>query len=334
MKKTLTYFLLFCCFVFSFSTSFSQITSIQQPGKSLSAWINNSSTFSTDTCIFIEPDSGKGKNASIWNIYPNNNYSYDPDFIATAWTYQGNLTIVRGLIYFDIYSAIPANAVITSATLSLYHHTSVSNIGHSTLSGSNESWLRRITIPWNETTVTWNNQPSYTTQNQVYLPATTNDTMDYPNIDVTNLINDILNNPTSSYGIIFMQNTEQYYRSMLFASSNAPEINKRPKLEICYHLNSNIPENNLNDYNAISIYPNPANYLVSIDYTFKKSSDVMIDFYSVTGKLIDQINMDYETGGKHNLKYILNPDLFPSGIYMVKISADDVIMINRFVKID
>lgn len=287
-------------------------------------------TPSNDTCIILKAYHNKVHDAGIWNIFPDTNYADNTDFIATTWTWSGNYSVIRGLVDFDLAS-IPSSAIITSAKLNLYWHSSTSNIGHSQLSGSNESWLRRITDPWDQNTVTWNNQPSTTTVNQVYLPASAYDTQDYPNIDVTALITDIKNN---GYGMMFMLNTEQYYRALLFASCSSSDTSKMPWLEICYEINSSVPDYDIYQNNISSVYPNPANNIISIDYGVKNNSDILIEFYSISGLLLDRIDMGYETKGKHNLKYILSPEKYQQGIYFVRIISKESILTNRFIKID
>lgn len=287
-------------------------------------------TPSNDTCIVLKAYHNKVNDAAVWNIFPDTNYADNTDFIATAWTWNGDYSVIRGLFNFDLAS-VPSSAIITSAKLNLYWHSSSSNIGHSQLSGSNESWLRRITDPWNKNTVTWNNQPLTTTVNQVYLPASTNNTQDYPNIDVTALITDIKN---YGYGMMFMLNTEQYYRSLLFASCSSSDTSKMPWLEICYKLNSAVTDYDINENDISSVYPNPANNIISIDYSVKDNYDIIIEFYSISGLLIDRINMGYETKGKHNIKYILNPEQYQQGIYFVRIISKESVMTNRFVKIN
>lgn len=286
-----------------------------------------------DTCRTFTITSDAGRDASVWNIMPSSNFETDNDFIATAWTHSGDYSVVRGLIDFNL-NTIPSNAVITSATLSLYYHQSSSNTGHSQLSGSNSSWLRRITTSWNEHTVTWNNQPSYTTQNQVYLPATSNDTASYPSIDVTSLINDIRDNPNAGYGMIFMLDNENYYRSMLFSSSNGTDPLKLPRLEVCYHTNSSINDVEMNKEKNIFIYPDPAKDYVSIQYYLSDESDVDIELYSINGALIDHIEMGMETNGNHSLQYFLNPEIFSTGMYIVKIATLNEVSTGWFVKID
>lgn len=288
-------------------------------------------TPTNDTCVVIRLGAETGKDADVWNIYPTTNYGSHPDFIATAWTNGGDLSIIRGLIDFDI-SSIPSTATITSASLSLYHYPSTNNIGHSTLSGSNDSWLRRVTSDWDENTVNWNNQPSYTTQNQVNLAASTNDTMNYPNIDITNLFNDIWTNPTTSFGIILMLNSEQYYRAMLFASSDNADILKRPILKVCYENAAGISEANSSfDIDNVTLFPNPAKDLISISYLISKNSEVNIEFYSALGSKIDQLELGNQAIGKHSLEYKINSELFPAGIYFVKVVMNSGNATKRFV---
>ncbi|MFA4853644.1 MAG: DNRLRE domain-containing protein [Bacteroidales bacterium] len=283
-------------------------------------------TPSNDTCIYIDTCNSPAKqnpcikDASIWDYAPTTNYGTHPDFAASAWTWSGTPTIGRSLIDFDL-SAIPSNATIISATLSLYYHYSTNTTGHSTLSGSNACWLKRITSSWDEMTVTWNNQPSTTTQNEVVLPASINDTMDYPNIDVTNLISDIYNNPSTGYGMMLMLQTEQYYRSLLFASSDAPEINKKPKLEICYHFNASVPEIKILNTNSLSVYPNPATNNLIIEAPQKASIEIL----NLQGQLI-------KTLAASSNKTSVDVSAFPSGVYFIRVKTEKRVTIKKFVK--
>ena len=106
--------------------------------------------------------------------YPDDNYQFAPDFDALAWTNGGVAETYRSLIKFDL-SAIPEGATIVEANILLFNYpNSKNNYGeHSSLSGSNESILSRITESWNDESVTWNNQPSTTSQNEVILEMST-----------------------------------------------------------------------------------------------------------------------------------------------------------------
>jgi hypothetical protein len=158
-----------------------------------------------------------------------------------AWTSGGNPVVVRSLINFDL-SSIPDGTTIKSAKLSLYNNsTSVNNSGkHSEESvypgtgGENAAYLKRITSSWDESNVTWNNQPTTSSQNQVSLAASTDAHQNYTDIDVTPLIQDIINNRPTSFGIMLMLQTESYYRGLIFASGDNADATKRPKIIIVY----------------------------------------------------------------------------------------------------
>jgi len=187
------------------------------------------------TCISLQPNAAVGKDVMLHGLATqvNNNFGNQPDLLASAWTFSGTPGDLRSLIDFDL-SFIPNGAAIVSADLSLFFNPTSSNAGHSTLSGSNECYLRRVTSTWDEMTVTWNTQPTTTTGNEVTLAASISNTQDYPNIDVTALVQDMVNNPSTSFGFMFRLVTESFYRAMLFASSDNADSTKWPKLEICY----------------------------------------------------------------------------------------------------
>ena len=162
----------------------------------------------------------------------NKNYGAYPELDIMEWTWQGDPATKKTLIMFDL-SQIPKHSKIVSAKLSLYSARD-ERYKHSTLSGSNECLVQRITSEWDENTVTWNNQPRVTTQNQVTLPASTSEYQDYENIDVTNLVQDMINNPEESFGFFLSMKTHNFYRALIFASKENPNLNLRPRLVINY----------------------------------------------------------------------------------------------------
>ncbi|MDD3665182.1 MAG: DNRLRE domain-containing protein, partial [Bacteroidales bacterium] len=187
-----------------------------------------------------------GLDAMISN-YPanqNNNYGWLNHIHAARWTKDGTLMTQRFLIDFDL-SNIPSGSTINSAALNLYGvntatSTSPGN-GYSQYKSpatSNNSYIRRVTSAWSENAVTWNNQPTTTTVNQVELPSlqsTPTLLLNFENIDITNLIQDIIDNPVNSHGImISMANESQEYRRIVFASSEYSDVQKHPKLEISF----------------------------------------------------------------------------------------------------
>jgi hypothetical protein len=175
---------------------------------------------------------------------PDVNFGNDPDYeaMASTWNSLGfGSGILRGLLEFDL-SPVPCGADIESATLSLFNNPDSSeNEGeHSSLSGSNRAVLQRITEPWEEDIVTWDSQPQSTPINEVYLKQSTNPNQDYTEIDVTTLVQDMVDYPEESYGFLFKLSSEEHYRSMIFASSDHPDVRLRPQLKVFFTFNEKI----------------------------------------------------------------------------------------------
>lgn len=192
---------------------------------------------SAHTIVTFQPDTDCAKDAVVLSHRPTMNYGAYADFLICAWTYQGNPGSVRALVSFDL-ACIPPGVTIVNATMNLYHYQSPMNVGHSNLSAPATAWLERITQPWSESTVTWNNQPATTLTNRISIPASVSPTQNY-SIDVTTLVIDMINDPANSDGFMFRQQTESYYRSLLFASSNMGNPALHPKLVVTY--SENIP---------------------------------------------------------------------------------------------
>ncbi len=143
---------------------------------------------------------------------------------------QGGLNGNRALIRFDL-SVIPPCAIVTSALMNLYAigppQITISHTGT-----NNSAYLQRVTQPWNPLTVTWSNQPTASTQNQVTLPANTVPLQDYTNIVVTQLIQDMIS--TNNYGFLLRLVNEVVTNALVFASKDFPDSTKHPTLEITY----------------------------------------------------------------------------------------------------
>jgi len=194
----------------------------------------------SQTTLTLQPNAAQGKDAMLNGlpINQNGNYGSNVRFFTSAWTSGGVPLVTRSVIDFDL-TQLPQNAQIISAYMSLYHDPN-SSFPHSTTSGTNASYLQRITSAWNENTVTWNTQPSTTTANQVTLPASTSTTQHYLNIDVTTLVQDMVNNPSSSFGFMLRLQNESYYRRLDFASSDHINSSLHPKLVVTYTNNCSL----------------------------------------------------------------------------------------------
>jgi hypothetical protein len=182
--------------------------------------------------IVLKPGPSEGKDARVWSIYPNMISGDYPYMKANAWTWGGQFGIERSFIEFDLDS-VPPNVEITSAYLSFFYHFLGGNI-EQTHSGDNYSLIQRIVAPWNESTTSWDNQPMATSANEVIVHPSTEPQEDFLDIDVTDLVIDMLNDPENSHGFLFRLLNEEEYRRLAFASSDHPDPEKWPMLVITY----------------------------------------------------------------------------------------------------
>jgi hypothetical protein len=192
------------------------------------------------TTLTLKPGPAIGKDAYLASSTPNSNFFNHPELAAEAWTCNLNPCNGRGIFAFDL-SSIPQGAIITSARLSLFANTVSENGNGIAMQGDNASVLQRVITNWNENTVTWNNAPATTTQNQVTLSVSTSSFQSYPNIDVKNLVQDMVSNPSTSFGFLIKHVNETFYKSMIFASSDFADASKWPEITIEYEVLNTLP---------------------------------------------------------------------------------------------
>lgn len=177
----------------------------------------------------IRPDASTGKDISIYSL--GTSISGTTDYMwASGWTWNAREGYVRMLIDFDL-SFISSSAKIQDAKLSLYGKPDAPN-QHSPLSGSNACWIERITQSWDESTITWANQPETSTVNRVQLDESVTPDENYTDIDVTALVQDMVSQ--GSYGFMIKLQTEEAYRMMCFATSENADENLRPQLIVYF----------------------------------------------------------------------------------------------------
>ncbi len=201
---------------------------------SLLAFLFHAVSFGQSTLV-LQPNAAAGEDQLIGSYYPNTSSGNGsaPELNAMAWTQNGGILNERAMLRFNL-SSIPAGSLVISAKLTLYFNPTSANLAqHSQMGGSNAAGLYQITSPWTENTVTWNTQPTYSTSNYALLPADTNPSQNYI-IDVTSMVQSMVNSPATNYGFLLKLLTEQYYRGLTFASSDHPDSTLHPKLEITY----------------------------------------------------------------------------------------------------
>ena len=190
--------------------------------------------------LTLQPGPDEGQNTLVTSdLYAALNINSNPDINVGTWTYvaQGGGTgVSRTYLKFIGLDGMPDSATILSAKLSLYGISvgTAAPQGNS-ISIDNSAWIQRLTTDWNPDSVTWNTKPTSVTLNEATIPASTtvwnNDAL---NIDVTALVDDLLNN--NNYGFALQGKIEQTYRSMSFASCKVADPGKRPKLVVVYEI--------------------------------------------------------------------------------------------------
>lgn len=188
-----------------------------------------SDVFSQVHTLVLQPGPNSGIDCYFNSVIPEEPDPTTATFSANAWTYGGELGVGRSLLKFDL-TQIPDTAVVLSAKLNLYY---IDN-GNGTHYGDNVSLLQKVTTPWNKMTANWNNQPTATTLDQVYIPAATDPTQNYTNIDVTTLVSKMVRDPATNFGFLFRLVTEESLTRTILASCDNPNPAGRPKLTIEY----------------------------------------------------------------------------------------------------
>ncbi|REJ81708.1 MAG: T9SS C-terminal target domain-containing protein [Bacteroidetes bacterium] len=276
-------------------------------------------------CKQYQYSSCEGVDALIGNAqaagYDTLNFGDSWEFDALAWTYSGQKSEGRSLIYWD-FSEIPSNAIVNSADLTLYWVPVGSNPGHSNQSGPNDASLYRITSPWNEHTVTWNTQPSIDTSMFVHVPASTSPQQDYT-LDLTSIVQRMVNDPAGNHGLLFKLNNENYYRSLVFCSSDHPDPARHPRIDVCYTLPTSIDEENNNSDLIFEHYASKGYMLVKSQKIFPAGSDIQL--YSIYGKLLM-----YNQSISGNMAMINLKEL-QSGIYFVRVNYSGKVASKKFV---
>lgn len=147
---------------------------------------------------------------------------------------HGGPNHARSLIYFDL-SAYAPGTPIDDATLDLFGRGPVAGTGAAATvgnTGSTACVIERVTSAWQDNTVTWNTMPSSTTVNSVTLPVSTQTIEDYEGIDVTDMVQDMVNMPGSSHGFLIRLVVEQPTRSLFFCGNGFADATKRPRLNV------------------------------------------------------------------------------------------------------
>ncbi|MES2629119.1 MAG: DNRLRE domain-containing protein, partial [Bacteroidota bacterium] len=230
-------------------------------------FISLSSVAQTTIQIRLNPSS---EDAHASDFYPSTNFGDFPWMGPVTWTIGGEKATSRAFYRFPVTN-IPANAEIVSAKLSLFYNPDNNfnspDGGHSSLSNSNESIIYRVTGPWFERELTWNNQPDVDYSVSVYMPESTDHYQDYTDMDVTELLQASRTAGDQSFNLRLSLIKEQFYAALIFATSDDTVATRRPLLEVTYIVNST----GISDRTAttnLTVSPNPSSGIISVSTDF------------------------------------------------------------------
>ena len=229
------------------------------------------------------------QNTSKYGATENKNYGESGSFVMTDWTWNddgGGNGKQRSFIEFD-FSSIPENAIITSATLNLYHPIP-SSWGHEQLDGTNEVLLQKVTESWEEDVITWNNKPATTTEGQIEIPKSSSKTQDY-SIEVKGLVQTMLGEG-NNHGFMMKLKTESHYRSVIFSSSDRADSTEHPEIVIEYELPelTNIIATEKESF--AKVYPNP--FSNSTTFELGEVAEYTIVLFSSNGTIVKEVTKE------------------------------------------
>jgi hypothetical protein len=208
-----------------------------------------------------------------------------------------------------------------SASLDLFGRGPVSATGDATSVGNignNQCYLERITNSWQEYTVTWNTKPGLSSTNSVLLPQSQYTIQDYLGIDVTQLVQDMINDPANSFGFSMRLVAEDPTSGLFFCSTDYSDPEKFPVLKVrtCTDISST---NDIAEQNqTISVYPNPVNDVAHIHVSGSDAiHPLRIVLYDLSGKVVGQFNAGAITDFSFRTNNLSN------GIYSISVFSDE-----------
>jgi len=180
------------------------------------------------------PDNGNDVYADFYHNNIGGNQNLIPELPVNAWIYEGYI-FTRSFIKFPKLYKFPDTTHIVSVKLYLYPPKDFLNHPQGN-TGANESLVQRITSKnWLEDTLTWANQPQgVSTDDEVIIPATTNQYGYSPVVDMTVPVSKMIAREVHNYGFRIKLTNETPNAAVNFASSEAVDAGRRPMLQIEY----------------------------------------------------------------------------------------------------
>lgn len=219
------------------------------------------------TILTIKPDAASGEDTYLLSSSGSSNYGTSST-MGVGENNNSNNKFARSLIKFDL-SSIPANATITSATLSLWTSNDYS---------SNDSTVRvyRLKVPFNETQATWN----VASIGVNWQSPGASGTNDRENVDIGSMqiladeplgteeqiqlspakIQEMIDGSFTNNGFILVTDTELNDR-FDYKTSDTSTVSQRPKLVIHYTTSGSSPTATFTPTPTQTLTPTPTSTL-------------------------------------------------------------------------
>ena len=85
------------------------------------------------------------------------------------------------------------------------------------------------------------------------------------------------------------------------------------------------------EYVLYNIYPNPFNPVTNIIYGLSEYTNVQIIIFDLSGKQVVSLINEFQTPGYYSVDW--NADNYPSGVYFVKMIADEYVNTQKLMLI-
>jgi len=186
-------------------------------------YLNWSLTYASTQTITLQPGS-EGKDSGVSSLFSTMNYGNSTSFFNAG----NQFAIVRAFIEFDL-SSVPVNARITDTDLMLYHCDTSGTTNFSV-------GAYKVTESWEEDTITYLSQPSYSSEAEYSTNVTAGNT-EWENWDIDALVQSWLDGTFTNNGVVLKATDESSLDTIaVFRPSDYSSASYRPKLVIDYYI--------------------------------------------------------------------------------------------------
>ncbi len=172
----------------------------------------------------FQPDANSGYDSYVNMNSPNTNYGNSITLSVERRTNR----IRRTFLLFDDISGLPKTGIVDSSFLNLYQYAQANN-------NILTIQLRMVTSNWDENTITWNNQPSFTA---TFLSSVNTNTNGWKRWLATDYVRGWYNGIYPNYGFLLISSNEggtnTNYRKSFYSSDYAFDFGLRPYLEVFF----------------------------------------------------------------------------------------------------